>query len=1036
MNPVTSLLAWRGGRTALTEQLVGAFAEKHLRLATFFGGAELVHLIPDLGAGAEPTAKVVRTLTRYYFRAAARETPFGLFAGISLGRIGAEDRFELAASAFNRRRTSLAPSFFHASVLGLSAREDVRDTLTHELNPTLAVVHGAYRYVARVSSAASAGRWVHSAVELRPTPVLEQVVALAAEGLTPLDLVDALTTDGRPRDRVLEFVRTLCERQLLIPTWLQAATGGRPPPKAVDSIVAEHPTVTEAEKTLGLVLGELELADTEGAEQGADRYREARRKLLATFGPEHEGHALRAELVKPAPNLCLSETLAAKFLAAATLIQRTSPSFQDFELAAFRGRFTERYGDRLVPLAEALDSDAGLGFGRTRAPAADALLAGIFARARPSTRDFDAHDQIKAGILERVLTQGESVYELDAQTLERFALAPSAEFPESFAVLARLSRGDGTDLSIVEPCIVAPSPATILGRFCEAAPDLDAALRRHLAEEQELDRDAVFADVAYFPVDSSANVAGSPSLREYEIRLTGGSSVARDRQIRVADLDVTVENDRVLLYSRRLGKRIKVRPTNAHNFQLSSCPPVYRFLGALQLQDRAGLSHAWSWGAFEDAARLPRLTHATTVLSLARWRLSRAELGAVRQASGAGAFDRVQELRQAHRLPRWVARSHGDERMLVDLDNELSVEELLHSVGKGSSELVLEEFLPTPDSVVLHGPEGGFAAEFIVPFLRRYPTAAVPSASPSAGAAHADVSRRHVPGSEWLYVKLYAGRMELDSILSCIRGEIVSPLLGSSIESWFYLPYGDPDSHLRVRFKGEPARLLAEVLPPLQRALQPFLRSGTLWRFQLDTYEQEVERYGGSMGVGAAERLFSADSDASSELIELCGDDHQLRWQLTLLGIDRLLRDFGFDLRERARFARDAADGYGREVDADTSTWKAIGVKYREFVAVLDAILWDTPGNGGAHAGARAILDRRSDRVGPLWREIQERIRAGTIRANSIELASSFAHLHAVRVLGASARLHELLLYEFLKRQYAARAARGEDTHAAAAVTA
>jgi thiopeptide-type bacteriocin biosynthesis protein len=41
------------------------------------------------------------------------------------------------------------------------------------------------------------------------------------------------------------------------------------------------------------------------------------------------------------------------------------------------------------------------------------------------------------------------------------------------------------------------------------------------------------------------------------------------------------------------------------------------------------------------------------------------------------------------------------------------------------------------------------------------------------------------------------------------------------------------------------------------------VRSGLLSRFQLDTYEREVERYGGAAGITPAEKLFHADSEAA-----------------------------------------------------------------------------------------------------------------------------------------------------------------------------
>jgi len=87
-----------------------------------------------------------------------------------------------------------------------------------------------------------------------------------------------------------------------------------------------------------------------------------------------------------------------------------------------------------------------------------------------------------------------------------------------------------------------------------------------------------------------------------------------------------------------------------------------------------------------------------------------------------------------------------------------------------------------------------------------------------------------------------------------VRPVVDQALVSGAAEDWFFIRYGDPHWHLRLRFHGEPARLHAAVLPALQRAAAAGLEDGRLWRLQLDTYEREVERYGGGRGVEALER--------------------------------------------------------------------------------------------------------------------------------------------------------------------------------------
>src|SRR5262249_7768085 len=143
--------------------------------------------------------------------------------------------------------------------------------------------------------------------------------------------------------------------------------------------------------------------------------------------------------------------------------------------------------------------------------------------------------------------------------------------------------------------------------------------------------------------------------------------------------------------------------------------------------------------------------------------------------------------------------------------------------------------------------------------------------------------RSFPPGSEWLYAKLYTGPATLDQVLR----EVVQPVVESALRSgaaerWFFIRYGDPDWHLRLRFQGRPGRLQGEVLPALQAAAAPLLADGRLWRFQFDTYEREIERYGGPVGIVLAEQLFHADSEAVLALADWFTADSRgdLRWRL------------------------------------------------------------------------------------------------------------------------------------------------------------
>src|SRR5262249_15879954 len=156
----------------------------------------------------------------------------------------------------------------------------------------------------------------------------------------------------------------------------------------------------------------------------------------------------------------------------------------------------------------------------------------------------------------------------------------------------------------------------------------------------------------------------------------------------------------------------------------------------------------------------------------------------------------------------------------------------------------------------------------------------------------APIPRELVPGSEWLYAKLYCGEATADEVLTRVVHPFVKEALASkTIDRWFFLRYTDPRPHLRVRLHGNPAAL-AKLLPELEEGLRPVSRPGRVWKLQIDTYMREIERYGGAAGMPICEALFGCDSDAAARLVALGGTERD-RWGALLAGLDALLRDFG-----------------------------------------------------------------------------------------------------------------------------------------------
>src|SRR5512133_682128 len=1017
-------------RAKLRDRLLAAVTRPELRDAIFVASPsldaalELWRREPDSKQGRKLEPAVVS----YFSRAAARATPFGLFAGCTTGTIDAQTRLHLQAREGYGRHSRLDMDYLWALAEAIERDPRLRKLFVYEPNSSLYEVAGRLRMAeARLTAT---GRSYHL-VAVDKSPYLTAALERARGGAALQAVAGVLVDDEISQAEAEEYVAELVDNQLLVTDARPLVTGDEPVHGLVATLRGHAETAQIAER-VDEAQATLEAIDAEGLGVSPDRYRTVV-SLLGELPAEPDlSRLVQVDLVKPAQQATLGGRVVSELARGARILHQLAPPQGPDGLSRFREEFVRRYETREVPLVEALDEETGIGFERSDSPLAEAspLLAGLpFRGGGQEARRWTARDALLLGKLAHALAEGADEIALEASDLEALASEQRPPLPEAFYVMATLAAE--SDRAIAQGAfrvflqhLYGPSGAVLLGRFCHADQTLLQFVRAHLRAEEARRPERLFAEIVHLPEGRIGNILCRPMLRDYEIPYLGRSGAPADRQIPVTDLLVSVRDGRIVLRSDRLGREVVPRLTNAHNYGRRSLG-VYRFLCELQHRDTAAGLVAWDWGPLEDAPFLPRVVSGRLVLSRARWNVTEAELRALGQTRGADQFAAVQAWRAERRLPRYVALADYDNELVIDLDNVLSVAALAHPL-RGRSQAVLVEMFPGPEALCVSGPEGRFVHELVVPFVQGAPPPPDPdNAAPQAtGSA---VRRRFPPGSEWLYAKLYTGAGTTDQVLNHLVGPLVRSWLSSgAADAWVFIRFADPDWHLRLRLHGEPERLHAEVLPSLEAGAAPLLETGQLWRLQLDTYEREVERYGGDRGIELAEQVFAADSEAVITILgSLSGDAGlDLRWRLAMCGIDLLFDDFGLTLEEKRSVARRARENLGREFGIDGTFRNWVSQRYRAERARLEAFL--DPGHDPPPPLAAGLdaLRRRSLRLAPVAAELRQLDETGRLSATISDIAMAYAHMHANRLLRSAQRAHELVLYELLGRAYSSQAGR------------
>jgi thiopeptide-type bacteriocin biosynthesis protein len=1000
-------------RQELMKALTPQFTE-----ALFFASPGFVAAVSSWmnGTDGRKGRSVENKLVAFFCRMSARPTPFGLFAGYTFGEISTATELELRENTVYRRHVSIDFRVVNHLSRILELDETLFKKLHFHLNSTIYKSGDRLKMVAFKPGTLKKNLRFSRLVIFDLDELLKRILDAAQESVTASELSCKICSTGDDTNDAEAFLKELVQEQVLISELAVSISGPDPATLLAKTISGLDPE-SSVGKELAEVVGRLVALNKNPIGSGLAGFQEATESLrcLSRGAFSDDDQALHADLEKPAVRATLGLRTVDRIAEAVRILQALSTPVES-SWDDFKREFLKRYGSAEVPLVDALDDELGLSFlGVRKTPASD-LLEGLFPNEQNDSQSltWGRKDAKLLTIVSEALLQGKTEIVLPREQYE--ALAHSAPGPllSSFSVIATLIADSPSD-SLAEDSYriaisgYAPSSA-FYGRFCSHDLRLEESLLQLLRAEEACEPEMVFAEIVHYPAgEELGNIVCRPHLSEFEIPFGASSSLPPERQIPITDLLVSIREDEVVLRSRRLRKRVMPRLSVAHAFGKKVNNNFYKFLCGIPLQK---IQHAplWRWSpVFSSMPFLPRLVYKHTLIAPASWLLTKAEISLLSACTDAELLPALDRLRQSRRIPAIIVLKDGEQYVPVDLQNALSARSFV-SLIKKRAEVRVSELLPGPGDLIVKDREGRFHHELIVPFTY----AAEPAAARRMIGPLPDyslVGRVFVPGSEWLYIKIYSSPLLLDRILI----EKLGPLLKrmercSELHQWFFLRYEDPDHHLRIRFKVEDSSQNADILSQINTALEQEIRSGVVQKVVVDTYVREIERYGGPEGIGLAETAFWIDSRAALKTLELdeASQAANQRIRSVVAGIDRLLRDFDESMGFRISMVRSLRDQFGQEFALTSVQRQAIGRKFRQHRNhLLNGIMQES-----------APFHARSESMREIVRGFNELAREGKLAVSMQSIVSSLVHMHVNRMIRSEQRKHEVVIYDLLYRTY------------------
>ena len=972
--------------------------------------------------------KTELSLAKYMIRMCTRCTPYGLFASCSAGIFSDATEIMLADKSILQRHGRLDMDYvceFHSHLL---KQKEICDQLLFYPNTSLYRSGDQWRYVEHRFQKET-GRSYHL-VEVDHSEYVEKILLSAKEGSTVAELANAISDDAVSVEEATEFIHEIINNQLLINELEPSVTGE----EYFTVVLLKLKTLQHAEryvKQLEKVFEKLKQIKKSDGEAKKFIYTEIVQELQQLEVPLHLKTLIQVDSYRPA-SCSINKKLEDELLKGTSLLQllTTDNSVKD-SFADFKTAFINRYEGQWRPLAEVLDTESGIGYGRfatsgmEESPLIDKLPIGkgIVSDNGPQHTDTES---FKWQLYHQAISQNTTEVTIDDPIIEKLSAQELSVggLPDAISIMIKINAASPEDvdrgnysISLQPP--TGPSGGNLLGRFCHLHPDIEKLTRSTLEEEETHRPDAVFAEIVHLPESRIGNILMRPVLRQYEIPYLCGTTLDKEFQIPVSDLLVGIEANKVVLRSMRLNKEIISRLTTSHNFSLTTLP-VYQFLCDLQFQNIRSIG--WQWGVLNNQPFLPRVSYGKFILSKARWVLTKDEIKTLDQRNDETFIQQFAGLRKKKNLPQYVLLSQGDNELLLHLENIFCLKLLLSEVNKTET-AILTESLDTPRTCWIKSPDGHHAGEFIFTFSRKKTEPVNNSIIVSESVIEKAINRFFPVGSEWLHAKIYCGTKTAEKILATVIKPFTEELLSQKlIDKYFFLRYHDTAHHIRIRFhNAQDPHFWKEIIHLLNERLQLLLSTQQVCNLQFETYQREVERYGFDT-MHLSEDIFFHQSVSVLNFIYLLEGDEgeQYRWQASLKAIDLFLNAFGYTIEQKRDLIKTLRKNFGDEFNLKSNERKKISELFSTHQQLVESVMNDKWKE--REYLKRVICTFEIDK--DYKRCIEEILGAASID-NNIEklnrLMPSYLHMIINRLFVSNQRKMELVIYDYMFRYYESR---------------
>jgi hypothetical protein len=677
-----------------------------IKEAIFMASPELFSEIEKWLSGqlkdSKKSKRLEFSLLKYLSRMSSRCTPFGLFAGCSIGTFGKATAIALCNHDSYQRQTRFDMNFLVAFSQKIAKEEVIKRQLVWFTNNSLYKIGNQYRYIEYKYNKHNLRE--HSIEAVGYTGYLETIIESARSGKKVKELATLLIDDKITYEEASEFINELIDNQILV-SEIEPSVTGEDFLEQLEACLGQIEDTDTILKEINYYKKTLKQLDQKLGNR-ASEYLKLSERVAQLETPFELKYLFQTDMYTQAQSNQLNIRWGYKLKRAIELLNRISNTSSETHLQQFKEAFVKRYETQEISLATALDTEVGIGYLQHQdASDSTSFLDDLYIPSKPVSKQemhWSPVQEILNKKLQDIYKENQYILSIEDKDFEHLELNWS-DLPNTMSTIVEIATVDGQEKMIFSS-IGGSSAANLLGRFSTGNESVMKHVQHIAAIEQEIYQNQTLAEIVHLPESRTGNVIRRATIREYEIPYLGKSSVPIEQQIPISDLMISVRHGRIILHSKTLNKEIIPCLTNAHNYSANALP-VYHFLCDMQNQaTRSGIGFYWG-EVLEKHSFLPRVVYKDFILAKARWKITTVDLPFLKESNKKDRMEMILLWRVKYNIPEMVQLIDSDNTLLIYLQNDTSINMWLNTI-KNKKTCILEEFLFTEEGQPFNDKKG------------------------------------------------------------------------------------------------------------------------------------------------------------------------------------------------------------------------------------------------------------------------------------------------------------------------------------------